>query len=116
MKEEPTEAIEEGETKGRKGEKLETSDVPGVRTRRGRKRKPGTVVDLLVSSYSRKRSSRCKVGPYLVPEKLTLILFFCSRSVSPVELRTVASASSVWINPSSEVPTRRRTPVRRVSV
>ena len=61
MKEEPTEAMEEVETKGGKDEKLETSEVTGLRTSRGRKRKPGTVVDLLVSSYSRKRSSRCKV-------------------------------------------------------
>ena len=57
----PKEVVEEGETKERKDENLECPDVPGVRTRRGRKRKPGTVVDLLVSSYNRKRSSRCKV-------------------------------------------------------
>jgi len=42
---------------------------PAARTRRGRKRKQGTVVDLLVSSYVKKRSSRCKeCGPCKAPD------------------------------------------------
>ena len=42
----------------------EKDEAPGVRTRGGRKRMPGTVVDLLVSSYniSRRRNTRCKVS------------------------------------------------------
>ena len=69
VKEEPKEALQEAATKGSPVKSdpepepsLELSDGPGVKTRRGTKRKPGTVVDLLVSSYIRKRSSRCKVG------------------------------------------------------
>ena len=42
--------------------KPEESGPPAGRTRRGRKRKQGTVVDLLVSNYTKKRSRRCKVG------------------------------------------------------
>ena len=44
------------------GSPVKSDTDTGVRTRRGRKRKPGTVVDLLVSSYIKKRGSRCKVG------------------------------------------------------
>ena len=72
MREDPKEAMmQEGSTSGRKDENLDCSDVPVVKSRRGRKRKPGTVVDLLVSNYSKKRSSRCKVGASLVCDKLT---------------------------------------------
>lgn len=52
-----------------KTEEQKEDDVPGVRTRQGRKRKPGTVVDLLVSNFTRKRSSRCKdCGPCRAPD------------------------------------------------
>ena len=46
-------------------EEEEEEDPPGVRTRGGRKRKLGTVVELLVSSYVRKRNTRCRVGANL---------------------------------------------------
>ena len=64
MKEEPkeVEAEAKGSPAGESEASLDRSDGPAVRTRRGRKRKPGTVVDLLVSSYIKKRSTRCKVG------------------------------------------------------
>lgn len=62
--EEPTESpsdsmeVEAGES--------ESADCPLVgRPRRGRKRRQGTVVDLLVSSYVKKRSTRCRVGTFI---------------------------------------------------
>ena len=59
MKEEPkeVEAEAKGSPAGESEASLDRSDGPAVRTR-----KPGTVVDLLVSSYIKKRSTRCKVG------------------------------------------------------
>ena len=55
-------------TNGKTEDEKEEDDWPGVRTRLGRKRKPGTVVDLLLSSYTRK--TRCKVKT-----RLSFILF-----------------------------------------
>ena len=56
--------VEPSVTKSKSEDKKE-DDLPGVRTRLGRKRKPGTVVELLVKSYVRKRNTRCRVGTLL---------------------------------------------------
>ena len=56
--------VEPTVTKSKSEDKKEDG-LPGVRTRLGRKRKPGTVVELLVKSYVRKRNTRCRVGTLL---------------------------------------------------
>ena len=61
--EEPTESPSDS-MEAEAGE-AESADCPLVgRPRRGRKRRQGTVVDLLVSSYVKKRSTRCRVGTF----------------------------------------------------
>ena len=66
IQEEPKEAVQVGAETKESPVKSDNdpawSDGSVVRAGRGRKRKPGTVVDLLVSSYARKRNTRCKVG------------------------------------------------------